>query len=68
MIEEYKLVKLIQNYEYYLNRLNSLTGGSIDVRETENKKYIYQHIKEDGKYITSLGDLLKKFILCSCSL
>lgn len=52
MIEEYKLVKLIQNYEYYLNRLNSLTGGSIDVRETENKKYIYQHIKEDGKYIT----------------
>lgn len=52
MIEKYDLVNLIQNYEYYLDRLSSLVYGSLDIRERDNKKYIYVHFRKDGKIIT----------------
>ena len=52
VIEKYDLVNLIQNYEYYLDRLSSLVYGSLDIRGRDNKKYIYVHFRKDGKIIT----------------
>lgn len=47
--------------------LNKLVYGSIEIREKDNKKYIYTHIKEDGlqstKYIGEYNDDLYNLIL-----
>lgn len=52
MIEKYDLVNMIQKRKYYLDRLESLTYGSLDIRERDNKKYIYVHYRKDGRIIT----------------
>ena len=52
MIEKYELVNMIQKKKYYLDRLESLVYGSLDIRERDNKKYIYVHYRKDGKVIT----------------
>ena len=43
---------MIQKKKYYLDRLESLVYGSLDIRERDNKKYIYVHYRKDGKVIT----------------
>ena len=52
MIEKYELVNMIQKKKYYLDRLESLVYGSLDIRERDNKKYIYVHYRKDGKVVT----------------
>ncbi len=52
MIEKYELVNMIQKKKYYLDRLKSLVYGSLDIRERDNKKYIYVHYRKDGKVVT----------------
>ena len=52
MIEKYELVNMIQKKKYYLDRIESLVYGSLDIRERDNKKYIYVHYRKDGKVVT----------------
>ena len=52
MIEKYELVNMIQKKKYYLDRLESIVYGSLDIRERDNKKYIYVHYRKDGKVVT----------------
>jgi hypothetical protein len=52
VIEKYELVNMIQKKKYYLDRLESLVYGSLDIRERDNKKYIYVHYRKDGKVVT----------------
>jgi hypothetical protein len=52
VIEKYELVNMIQKKKYYLDRLKSLVYGSLDIRERDNKKYIYVHYRKDGKVVT----------------
>jgi len=43
-----EIIKLLDQKELLQNDLNSLTYGSIEVREIKNKKYIYLHRRFNG--------------------
>ena len=61
------ILALVAEKERLDKELKSLTYGSIEIREKENKKYIYIHYREDGialtKYAGEYSDDLYNLIL-----
>ena len=61
------LNELILEKKQLLSQLNSIIYGSIEVREKENKKYIYVHFRQDGvlttKYVAEYSDDLYNLII-----
>ncbi len=49
MENKYRIIELIQKLKFLENKLDSLTYGSLDIR---NNKYIYVHYRKDGKIKT----------------
>lgn len=62
-----KILELINQKQLQEIELNKLIYGSIEIRDKDNKKYIYTHIKENGlqstKYIGEYNDDLYNLIL-----
>ena len=62
-----EIVSLVQEKQILEQRLASLVYGAVEIREVENKKYIYVHYREDGialtKYIDEYSDELYNLIL-----
>ena len=62
-----EIVSLVQEKQILEQRLGMLVYGSIEIREVENKKYIYVHYREDGialtKYVDEYSDELYNLIL-----
>ncbi len=67
MDNQIKILDLLNQKQLQEAELNKLIYGSIEIREKENKKYIYTHTKEDGlqatKYIGEYNDDLYNLIL-----
>lgn len=62
-----QILELINQKQIHEIELNKLVYGSIEIRDKDNKKYIYTHTKEDGlqntKYIGEYSDKLYNLIL-----
>ena len=62
-----KILDLLNQKHNKKEDLEKLVYGSIEIREKDNKKYIYTHIKEDGlqstRYIGEYNDDLYNLIL-----
>ena len=62
-----QILELINQKQTHEIELNKLVYGSIEIRDKDNKKYIYTHTKEDGlqntKYIGEYSDELYNLIL-----
>lgn len=62
-----QILELINQKQLQETELNSIVYGSIEIREKNNKKYIYTHTKEDGlqktNYIGEYSDDLYNLIL-----
>ena len=48
MEETMNITELMNEKQIILSRLEKLVYGSIEVRENDNKKYIYVHYRENG--------------------
>lgn len=62
-----EIIALIQNKQLLEHQLESLSYGSIEIRENGSNKYIYVHYREDGvsltKYVDEYSDDLYNLIL-----
>lgn len=62
-----EIIALLQNKQLLVHQLESLSYGSVEVRENNSNKYIYVHYREDGvhitKYIDEYSDDLYNLIL-----
>lgn len=67
MEEKIEIMNLLQNRQVLEHELNSLSYGSVEIRENNNNKYIYVHYREDGvsltKYVGEYSDELYNLIL-----
>lgn len=67
MSEQEEILTLLKDKEIYKRELSDLVFGTIELRERENKKYIYVHFREDGlsltKYVGEYTDELYNLIL-----
>ena len=67
MDNQIQILELINQKQIQETELNKLVYGSVEIREKDNKKYIYTHIKEDGlqstKYIGEYNDDLYNLIV-----
>lgn len=67
MNNQIKILDLLNQKQNKQIELESLLYGSVEIREKDNKKYIYTHIKEDGiqstKYIGEYKEELYNLIL-----
>lgn len=67
MDNKMQILNLINQKELLEFELNKLVYGAVEIREKDNKKYIYTHIKEDGlqstKYIGEYNETLYNLIL-----
>ena len=67
MEKELEIMNLLKQKQELTIRLNTLIYGSVEIRENENKKYIYVHYREDGilntKYVGEYSDDLYNLIL-----
>ena len=67
MDNQMQILNLINQKELLEYELNKLVYGAVEIREKDNKKYIYTHIKEDGlqstKYIGEYNETLYNLIL-----
>lgn len=67
MDSQIQILDLINKKQFLEVELNKLVYGSIEVRDKDNKKYIYTHVKEDGlqstKYIGEYTEELYNLIL-----
>ena len=67
MSEEIKVLDLLNQRQKKEYELNQMIYGSVEIRETDNKKYIYTHTKEDGlqstKYVGEYSEELHNLIL-----
>ena len=67
MIEKQEIIELLQKKQSLDIKLNTLVYGSIEIREKNNKKYLYVHYREDGrartKYVGEYSDELYNLIL-----
>lgn len=67
MDNQIQILELINQKQLQEVELNKLVYGSVEIREKDNKKYIYTHIKEDGlqstKYIGEYNDDLYNLIV-----
>lgn len=61
------MLTLISEKEGFEKSLNSLIYGAVEIREKEDKRYIYVHFREDGiahtKYVGEFSDDLYNLIL-----
>ena len=67
MEEKIEIMDLLQNKQVLEHELQSLTYGSIEIREKDSNKYIYVHYREDGvpitKYVGEYSDELYNLVL-----
>lgn len=67
MSEEIKILDLLNQRQKKEYELNQMIYGSIEIRENDNRKYIYTHTKEDGlqstKYVGEYSEELHNLIL-----
>ena len=67
MEDKIEIMNLLQSKQILEHELNSLMYGAIEIRETNSKKYIYVHYREDGvsltKYVGEYSDELYNLIL-----
>lgn len=56
------LNELLSEKNQITEQLNSLTYGSIEIREKDSKQYLYVHYRHDGllttKYVGQYSDIL----------
>lgn len=52
MTEKIEIMNLLQIREFLEHELKSLLCGSIEIREKNDKRYIYVHYREDGRLLT----------------
>ena len=61
------IAELLTERKQILNQLNTMYYGSIEVREKDNKQYIYVHFRQDGilstKYVGEYSDLLYNLVI-----
>ena len=67
MDNQIKILDLLNQKQIKQHELENMIYGSVEIREKDNNKYIYTHIKEDGlqstKYIGEYTDKLYNLIL-----
>lgn len=67
MEEKIEIMNLLQSKQVFEHELQSLSYGSVEIRENNSNKYIYVHYREDGvaltKYIGEYSDELYNLIL-----
>ena len=67
MSDQEEILTLLKDKEICKRELSDLVFGTIELRERENKKYIYVHFREDGlsltKYVGEYTDELYNLIL-----
>ena len=67
MEEKIEIMNLLQSKQVLEHELQSLTYGSVEIRENESNKYIYVHYREDGvaltKYVGEYSDELYNLVL-----
>lgn len=67
MDNQIKILDLLNQKQIKQHELENMIYGSVEIREKDNNKYIYTHIKEDGlqstKYIGEYTDELYNLIL-----
>ncbi len=67
MEENIKIVELIKNKQLLEHELQTLIYGSVEIRENNDKKYIYVHYREDGisltKYVGEYSQELYNLVL-----
>ena len=51
-----EIIALIQNKQLLEHQLESLSYGSIEIRENGSNRYIYVHYREDGVSLTKNVD------------
>ncbi len=61
------IIELLKEKKQLLNQLDSMFYGTIEVREKNNKKYIYVHFRQDGvlstKYVGEYSDVLYNLVI-----
>ena len=67
MEDKIEIMDLLQNRQLLEHKLESLIYGSVEIRERDNKKYIYIHYRENGisltKYVGEYSEGLYNLIL-----
>ena len=67
MEEKIEIMNLLKSKQILEKELQSLSYGSVEIRENESNKYIYVHYREDGvaltKYVGEYSDELYNLIL-----
>ncbi len=67
MEDKMEIMDLLQNKQILEHKLETLIYGSVEIRERENKKYIYVHYRENGialtKYVGEYSEELYNLIL-----
>lgn len=67
MEEKIEIMNLLQNKQLLEHELQSLTYGSVEIRENNSNKYIYVHYREDGvaltKYVGEYSEELYNLVL-----
>lgn len=67
MEDKIEIINLLRKKENLESELDSLTYGSVEVRENNSNKYIYVHYREDGivltKYVGEYSEELYNLIL-----
>ena len=52
MNDKSEIIALLQNKQLLEHQLESLSYGSVEIRERGSNKYIYVHYREDGVSLT----------------
>ena len=67
MEEKIEIISLLQNKQLLEHELQSITYGSVEIRENDSNKYIYVHYREDGvsltKYVGEYSEELYNLVL-----
>ena len=67
MEEKIEIMNLLQNKQLLEHELQSITYGSVEIRENDSNKYIYVHYREDGvaltKYVGEYSNELYNLVL-----
>ena len=67
MDEKFEIMELLQKKQLLEQKLGSIVYGSVEIREKDDKKYIYVHYREDGilltKYVGEYSEEVYNLIL-----
>ena len=67
MEEKMEIMNLLQNKQLLEHELQSITYGSVEIRENDSNKYIYVHYREDGvaltKYVGEYSEELYNLVI-----